>query len=400
MKLKIHTANSVDMVECILIKKICESKNSYVYECKINDEYFNDNIYIIKILKTMKYDYLKEYSYLNKVNPYTNLHILGTSNIKSSCINETNGYNYKCVIMNKINGITLKKLLLNNNYEYSFNDYCIIYNEIIKRINLMHRQFIFHNDVKAHNILIDKYYNTNVLDINIIDFGECMYYINNELIATYYINNNNMINFVNAGFNDILIANKYLKQYMSYFRLIDKFNIFIDIFKRYYEINTTKGRIDKLNEIMIISSKLGFTNKKLLKFIFEFNITSRLNIPCFMMVLHNNKLLNKTVVDHIKKLYSIINSINNYDLLKEDINNITLYHYSIKHLNKNDFLLTSLIYYSIILYNRYNTLNPDYFITYNNYYIFIEQLMNMQLRINNNKNNIDFVLCKILNNIK
>ena len=102
----------------------------------------------------------------------------------------------------------------------------------------------------------------------------------------------------------------------------------------------------------------------------------------------------------MQKLYSIINSINNYDLLKEDINNITLYHYSIKHLNKNDFLLTSLIYYSIILYNRYNTLNPDYFIAYNNYYIFIEQLMNMQLRINNNKNNIDFVLCKILNNIK
>ena len=44
MKLKIHTANGVDMVECILIKKICESKNSYVYECKINDEYFNDLI--------------------------------------------------------------------------------------------------------------------------------------------------------------------------------------------------------------------------------------------------------------------------------------------------------------------------------------------------------------------
>ena len=49
MKLKIHTANSVDMVECILIKKICESKNSYVYECKNNDKCFNDNIYIIKI---------------------------------------------------------------------------------------------------------------------------------------------------------------------------------------------------------------------------------------------------------------------------------------------------------------------------------------------------------------
>lgn len=351
----IYNNNIIDILN---INKIGEGKHSSVYKC--------NNDLIIKFSKQINSLLKKEYSYSQcPLNNY--IKGLGKYN------------NVSVLVMKNINGITLKELLSNiknNKKQLSFNFYYEYFIELNNLINQLHNYYIFHNDIIPQNIFID-----NQLNFQIIDFSESFYY-NNEQLTEFYNNNNNSFK--------INLNNKLCKCYSKYLRNIDKFNIFIKLFKYYYLFNTDKqqDKINNINSLMIKHFKMN--NKKLIKFILDNKLFYRLNVPYFMLTLYKNNLLNYDIIHQLKKILIIINYYNNLKLDFIYSLNSLFVHQPVRNIEikRNEFLLLCIIYYSIIIYIKKNKIFiPKYFTSYKSFPNFISKLFRIDINILKKNNN-------------
>ena len=452
--IKVTTTKGLVLTNCLLLNKIDEGKKSLIYSCKCNldnpnnyqlikntDKEVNKE-YLIKISKIQCYNTLKDYSYLHQHKNFTDLLISGVTNIRNINFDyptDPDFRTFRCLIMNKINGINLNTFLnrlINDKINYSFNELLILFYKINNKINIMHNNYVFHNDLRSHNIIIDYYYNPSLIEVNIIDFGESLCYYGNKL-SRYFIDceinkvlDNNKyakINGIYYANNLFLIRNKLTDEYINNFKMIDKFTIFIDIFKSYY---FNKLRNQKLENIKQNSQVINDINKlfesefnissKLLSFIFDFNICNRLPIPLFMLLLHNKHILNPVVENHIKKLYNVIINNKNLSLLKKNRNrNIKKLFNQCKNnkdIEDDDMLMIMLIYYSMVIFNKKDneTVNKKFFIKYDNLISFFNKLIDDKLNvlISNyyqvtdknlilccTKYEVEYCICEILNQL-
>lgn len=419
MNVKVYNKDGLLFTNCKIGYKIGEGKKSYVFRCQMNLENPNNDILVynnrknskltnnivIKFLKVPRYNYNKDYSYLATAKDFTSLIIYGITAIKCKdveFIEKIKYDHYRCLLMNEVEGVMLKHfidLLARNIFRYSFGEYLILYEKICNKINLMHDKFIFHNDLKSHNIVIDNFYNPSLLNVDIIDFGESVCYYNNKILSNYYIDDeiNEYIKQSQSSFkingvfydrNEIVdIGNsKTLRQYVKYFKFIDKFNIFIDIFKTYYLSNSYEGKVDKINEIEeLMQREFKIRSKKLLRFIFDYNIFTRMNYPILMLLLYKNHMINPTIVEHVKKLYWIIHHCKeDLNVLKDDrtkIDNLFKdYDGSLIRINHREILLMFCIYNSFILYNKKcDDINEEYFIKPGGLIDYVKSLYNKEI---------------------
>lgn len=460
--IKVTTTKGLILTNCLLIDKIDEGKKSFIYSCKCNlDNPNNEQLikntdkeankeYLIKISKIQYYNTIKDYSYLHQHNNFTNLLINGVTHIKTINFNyptDPDFHTFRCLIMNRINGINLNTFLnrlINNKVNYSFSDLLILFNKINSKINIMHNNYVFHNDLRSHNIIIDYYYNPSLIDVNIIDFGESLCYYGNKL-SRYFIDceiNKVIDNDKYAKIDGIYYANNLMlrrnrltNEYINNFKLIDKFTIFIDIFKSYYfniklrnnkhNANKKLENINKQNNQVINDINKLFESEfnissKLLPFIFDFNICNRLSIPLFMLLLHNKHILNPVIENHIKKLYNVIINNKNLSLLKKNRNsNIKRLFNQCKNNNNidnKDYLMITLIYYSMVIFNKKDneTVNKNFFVRYDNIISFFNELIDDKLNvlISNHyqvtdknlilcctKFEVEYCICEILNQL-
>lgn len=370
--------------------KIGEGKHSSVYLCECE----NSNNYVIKFSKQIKYDFNKEYSYsFCSMNNY----IKGIGKYNDITV----------LVMEPINGLSLDKILKiinSKNLQLGINFYIDNYNKINNIIDEMHKYYIFHNDIIPQNIYI------NDDNYKIIDFGESFNYYNRELVLPYYYDDLHKENIIYKNINIINLNNKLSKYYLKYLKLIDKFNIFMELFRNYYLLNTTEGKRDKLDKIeFLMKTYFNLSNRKLIKFIFDNKLIFRLNIPCFMLTLYKNHLLNDKIIFHIKKILLVINNYNDLKLdfifsLNDLYDNLIDKNININH---REILLLFIIYYSLIIYVKNNKLFiPNCFISYSSYSNFLSELFNKKIIIkkinnifdidyydeNNNENNDDNII--------
>lgn len=156
---------------------------------------FFGNIYdinknkIVKIQKILIFDYLvlnekefkeeiyKEFNLLKKTSKYK----FSPKPYKMYFI-IVDSYIYKCIEMEKINGIELSRYLLTA----SKNDKIKIYNQVKEILNKLDKLKIMHNDLHYENILVEK--SRNKPNIYIIDYG--LSETHNKLNSKYIFDNN------------------------------------------------------------------------------------------------------------------------------------------------------------------------------------------------------------------
>lgn len=426
--LKIYTPSSIISSKYKIISQIGESKKSIIIECYVDlsndknvlvvdntksDIIKDENKYIIKLAKEIGYDNNKEFSYLAN-------NVLGDNIIYGICSIGYKNNNVKSLILKKIEGITIDKI------DYSNIDVLELLDKINDKIDYLHNNFIFHNDLILANIILN---NDNA---NIIDYGESLCYYEHN-ISDYFINkeisdklNNGTqkINGIFYGLNETF-SSYFVKKYSCFFKFIDKFMITTEVFKKYYFANTFDGRIDKMNLICnnFDVMDLNYSCPLLLRFIFDFNIMTRMNYPVIMLLLKKRKMLNPIIDDHIHKLHLIITENNYQDLfiLKQNKNEAfnTLYNNTskiFKKLSTEEYLLLFLIYYSFIVYSKHEERNEKFiikplglldfivkifkdneiFVLIKKYYQKIENKVNI---VYDTSNNIDLVICKIISEI-
>ena len=113
-------------------KLIGKGKSSIIKKFKMNDKK-----YVIKYFNIdNRNKNFKEFTYLNE---------LFDNNLSYKCY----GYNYKSIINNSLNSISIYDYIEGNNLKYylTYNNFDLsIYNKIINYIDYLHSKYILHND--------------------------------------------------------------------------------------------------------------------------------------------------------------------------------------------------------------------------------------------------------------
>lgn len=400
-------------------KLIGKGKSSIIKKFKMNDKN-----YIIKYFNTdNRNKNFKEFTYLNE---------LFDNNLSYKCY----GYNYKSIINNSLDSISIYDYIEGNNLKYylTYNNFDLsIYNKIINNINYLHSKYILHNDLILENIMID-----NEQNINIIDYGECYCYYKNQYISNYYINdniinnmksymNNNIINYNNKKINysDNIIfknLNNACLDYIKHIKSIDLYNIFSSIILQYYLKDETipiKKRIKKTRKLFYnVFSTINNNhslNDKLFRYLINYKFTNRLNIPLYTFILYKYNKLNIKTLQQFNNIYNCI--INNIDFIKilkdleynneiDNINNINnlLNYIELKNKNKLtdiNILILCIIHYSLSVY--YRKIQPNIFLHFSYYF---EGIINYINNLSDNikildidKDDIELFLYQLLLNI-
>ena len=212
-----------------------------------------------------------------------------------------------------------EKLIEENNYKDYYR------NRLIKDINLNRPNLIidfvrpksFKNTQEKDNV-------ENFMQLkNLIDKNYTMLKTYNKNCPSYYLDNSNFINFENKNINFIFKENKFIK--MNDFSITedvcdDKYN-FSKADKNKFTIYFEKN--EKIKEVLILSSKLNFTKKKIiLKFLNKQKVTheEKVNLkkyPYWSKVQFKEKLSSDSIVFEIEDLKSNNSGINEIKIFRK-----------------------------------------------------------------------------------